>query len=100
MAYLSLCVQAWVIWFSISLGASMLGLLVGIITSMLISLDSVSSTFQQKLEIVNQYMAHRKLPLDLRQRIRNSMNYKWRTQRCLDEVCIPAVPPAWLVDEL
>jgi hypothetical protein len=78
--------QAWVDMISFIMGASLFAVFVGIITSVLISIDSISSGFYQKMEIVNQYMAHRKLPLDLRQRIRDSMDYKWRTRRALDEV--------------
>ena len=71
---------------SFIMGASLFAVFVGIITSVLISIDAISSQFYQKTEVVNQYMAHRKLPLDLRQRIRDAMDYKWRTRRALDEV--------------
>ena len=70
-------------------GASLFAVFVGIITTVLIAVDEGSGQFYQKLEVVNQYMAHRKLPPELRNRIRDAMNYKWRTRRALDEV-IPA----------
>eukprot|EP00873_Tetraselmis_striata_P006068 jgi/Tetstr1/426332/TSEL_016645.t1 len=92
--------EAWVNMVSFIMGASLFAVFVGIITSVLISVDSISSAFYQKMEIVNQYMAHRKLPLDLRQRIRDSMDYKWRTRRALDEGAILADMPGGLRSEV
>uniref|UniRef100_A0A7S1SIN5 Cyclic nucleotide-binding domain-containing protein n=1 Tax=Tetraselmis chuii TaxID=63592 RepID=A0A7S1SIN5_9CHLO len=92
--------EAWVDMISFIMGASLFAVFVGIITSVLISIDSISSGFYQKMEIVNQYMAHRKLPLDLRQRIRDSMDYKWRTRRALDEGSILSGMPGGLRSEV
>uniref|UniRef100_A0A061S2C0 Hyperpolarization activated cyclic nucleotide-gated potassium channel 4 n=1 Tax=Tetraselmis sp. GSL018 TaxID=582737 RepID=A0A061S2C0_9CHLO len=91
--------EAWTILLSFVLGASLFAVFVGIITSMLISADTISSTFYQKMEVVNQYMAHRKLPLGLRHRIRDSMEYKWRTRRALDEHLILQDFPSGLRSE-
>ena len=85
----TMLLQAWVTTISFMSGASIFAVFVGIITTVLIAVDEGSSQFYQKLEVVNQYMAHRKLPLDLRNRIRDAMDYKWRTRRTLDEVIPP-----------
>lgn len=92
--------EAWMIMLSFIMGASLFAVFVGIITSVLISIDAISSQFYQKTEVVNQYMAHRKLPLDLRQRIRDAMDYKWRTRRALDEHVILQDMPSGLRSEV
>jgi len=59
---------------------------VGIITSLLIQLDTGTSDYNSKLEIVNHYMAHRHLPVNLRQRIRDNYEFRWKNQKAFDEV--------------
>jgi len=52
---------------SVMLGASLFAMFVGIVTSLLIQTDAANAEFTMKLDTVNRYMAHRRLPLDLRQ---------------------------------
>uniref|UniRef100_A0A7S0RFV4 Cyclic nucleotide-binding domain-containing protein n=1 Tax=Pyramimonas obovata TaxID=1411642 RepID=A0A7S0RFV4_9CHLO len=78
-------VDAWTCNISMLLGASLFAVFVGIITSLLIQLDSGSAVYAHKLDMVNQYMAHRHLPLELRQRIRDSYEFRWKNQKAFDE---------------
>ena len=52
---------------SVMLGASLFAMFVGVVTSLLIQTDAANAEFTMKLDTVNRYMAHRRLPLDLRQ---------------------------------
>lgn len=68
--------EAHTINLSVMLGASLFAMFVGIVTSLLIQTDAANADYTQKLDTVNRYMAHRRLPLDLRQRIRDSFEYR------------------------
>jgi hypothetical protein len=59
---------------------------VGIVTSLLIQLDGGAAVYQARLELVNHYMAHRRLPPNLRQRIRDNYEFRWATHKAFDEV--------------
>ncbi len=64
----------------------MFPILASIITTTLISMDSLREEYQRQLDSLDQYMAHRQLPLGLRSRIRAAMDYQWRTRRAIKEV--------------
>lgn len=59
---------------------------VGIITTLLMQTGTANAQYQQKLDMVNKYMSHRRLPHHLRQRIRDSYEYRWYSKQVLDEV--------------
>ena len=70
---------------SMTSGASMYALFVGIMATLLIQMDVGNANWLQKMETLNQYMVHRGLPPDLRQKIRESYQYRWQTRRVFDE---------------
>lgn len=82
--------QVVVVLASFVLSTCLFPILISIITTSLISMDSLREEFQRKVEAWDQYMAHRRLPLDLRDKIRLAMDYRWRTRRAIDEVRPPA----------
>jgi len=77
--------DAWTMNISMLSGASLFAVFVGIITSLLIQLDTGTSDYNAKLEVVNHYMAHRHLPVNLRQRIRDNYEFRWKNQKAFDE---------------
>ncbi|CAK0741204.1 hypothetical protein CVIRNUC_001307 [Coccomyxa viridis] len=56
-----------------------------IVTTLLIHLNAASSEYTAKITALNQYMAHRKLPQGLRQRIRDSYEARWKAEKHFDE---------------
>ena len=64
----------------------MFPILASIVTTTLISMDSLREEYQRQVDSWDQYMAHRRLPLELRSRIRAAMDYRWRTRRAVNEV--------------
>ncbi|KAK3249980.1 hypothetical protein CYMTET_40621 [Cymbomonas tetramitiformis] len=77
--------EAWTINVSMMCGASLFAVFVGIITTLLIQIDTSTALYNSKIEMVNQYMAHRRLPLELRDRIRASYDARWKSQRVFEE---------------
>lgn len=80
--------EAWTINVSMMCGASLFAVFVGIITTLLIQIDTSTALYNSKIEMVNQYMAHRRLPLELRDRIRASYDARWKSQRVFEEQSI------------
>eukprot|EP00242_Pyramimonas_sp_CCMP2087_P005227 CAMPEP_0198200488 /NCGR_PEP_ID=MMETSP1445-20131203/3492_1 /TAXON_ID=36898 /ORGANISM="Pyramimonas sp., Strain CCMP2087" /LENGTH=764 /DNA_ID=CAMNT_0043870575 /DNA_START=373 /DNA_END=2667 /DNA_ORIENTATION=- len=81
-------VDAWTSNISMLGGASLFAVFVGIVTSLLIQLDGGAAVYQAKLELANHYMAYRRLPPNLRQRIRDNYEFRWGTQKAFDEQSI------------
>lgn len=92
--------QLWVVMASFVASTFMFPILISIITTSLISRDTIREEFNRKLEVWNQYMAHRRLPLKLRNRIRSFMTYRWRTHRGVKEDTMLADLPSSLAVEV
>ena len=85
----SLCwLQVMVVMISFMLSTFLFPILISIITTSLIARDSLREEHNRKLEVWNQYMAHRRLPIKMRDRIRSFLHYRWRTHRGINEASI------------
>ncbi|CAL5223621.1 g6162 [Coccomyxa viridis] len=77
--------DCWLTILSMLLGVCIWTFLGGIVTTLLIHLNAASSEYTAKITALNQYMAHRKLPQGLRQRIRDSYEARWKAEKHFDE---------------
>ena len=80
--------EVWLVQVSMITGASLYALLVGIIATLLIQVDSSASIYNQRIDTIKQYAHHRKLPRELTSRILNSVNYRWKKYKAFDETDI------------
>ncbi|KAK9863077.1 hypothetical protein WJX84_002556 [Apatococcus fuscideae] len=77
--------DCWVVLFSQALGVAMFTLIGSMVTTILVHLNASSSEYASKMSALNQYMAHQKLPQDLRQRIRDSYEARWKAEKHFNE---------------
>ena len=92
--------EYWVIVVSMCLGTMIYVVLVGIITSVLVSADHVDSMYFTQLSILNEYMAMRSLPLSLRARIRENYQFRWQTGKFMPDREILAMLPSSIRTEV
>ncbi|KAK9836780.1 hypothetical protein WJX74_007908 [Apatococcus lobatus] len=78
-------VDCWVVLFSQAMGVAMFTLVGSMVTTILVHLNASSSEYASKMSALNQYMAHQKLPQDLRQRIRDSYEARWKAEKHFNE---------------
>ena len=67
------------------LGATMYALIIGNITSLFNSLDTVKNSYKNKVEAINQYLRHRNVPPEINARIRNYYDYIWAQHKGVSE---------------
>ena len=77
--------EVWATNISMLTGASMYASFIGLAASLLMDSDSGDARYAAQLDAINLYMANRRLPLALRDRVRDNLAYRWRTRRLLDE---------------
>ncbi|BDA48837.1 Potassium/sodium hyperpolarization-activated cyclic nucleotide-gated channel [Coccomyxa sp. Obi] len=77
--------DCWMTTASLFTGMCIWTFLGGIVTTLLIHLNAASSEYTAKITALNQYMAHRRLPQGLRQRIRDSYEARWKAEKHFDE---------------
>lgn len=65
------------------------------ITNLLISNETSDSKYQVQRDVLESYMLSKRLPLDLRRRIRENIEYKWRTKKARRHGPCAAVPAPW-----
>ena len=71
--------------FTMYIGAFMTCMVIGNLTTLVASLDSALAEFQQRLDQLTKYMEYRKLPNDLRLRLRFYYEYMWSLLKGVDE---------------
>ncbi|KAK9819773.1 hypothetical protein WJX72_002193 [[Myrmecia] bisecta] len=77
--------DCWVLLASLVMGVSIFTTIGSMVTSMLVHLNASSSEYAEKMSALNQYMQHQKLPQELRQRIRDSYEARWKAEKHFDE---------------
>ncbi|XP_038073833.1 potassium/sodium hyperpolarization-activated cyclic nucleotide-gated channel 1-like [Patiria miniata] len=76
----------WLTMFSMIIGASCFALFIGHATNLIQSMDSSSRQYREKLKQVEEYMAYRKLPSDMRERITDYYDYRYHGKMFNEEV--------------
>ena len=80
-------------------GASFYVMLVGIIASIILSLDHSGGLYKMKLDVWKQYFHYRGLPKKLRQRIMNYYALRWHTKKFFnEEALMEQIPPCLRAD--
>ncbi|DBB03995.1 TPA: SCF ubiquitin ligase complex subunit [Trebouxia sp. C0004] len=85
-------IDVWVTMFSLLMGTTMWLILGSIITTLLIHLNAAHSEYTAKMTALSQYMTENNLPQasgsilqELRQRIRDSYEARWKAEKHFDE---------------
>ncbi|KAL3154475.1 hypothetical protein ABBQ32_013941 [Trebouxia sp. C0010 RCD-2024] len=78
-------IDVWVTMFSLLMGTTMWLILGSIITTLLIHLNAAHSEYTAKMTALSQYMMENNLPQELRQRIRDSYEARWKAEKHFDE---------------
>eukprot|EP00958_Prasinococcus_capsulatus_P017632 scaffold2003_cov420-Prasinococcus_capsulatus_cf.AAC.5 len=81
-------------------GASMFAVICGMITTILISANESNTVHRLSIERMNRYMAQHQIPLELRDRIRDTYQYRWNTKRGIEEEQILSELPRSLNTEV
>lgn len=77
----------WLTMLSMISGATCYALFLGHATNLIQSLDSSRRQYREKVKQVEEYMAYRKLPRDMRQRITEYFEHRYQG-KFFDEECI------------
>ncbi|KAK9806501.1 hypothetical protein WJX73_004260 [Symbiochloris irregularis] len=77
--------DCWVTIISLLMGICIWTYLTSILTTLLIVLNASSSEYTSKMASLNQFMQHRKLPQDMRRRIRDTYEARWKAEKHFDE---------------
>ena len=81
------------------LGASMYAFIIGQIASVFSNLDSVKAGHLNRIQAVTQYLHHRKVPNELKLRVKNYYDYMWERRRGLpEEVFLKDLPEPLRLD--
>ena len=78
-------VEYWVVIFSMMLGACFYALLLGMMPTLMLSMDISGSLYTQKVDIWRQYFNYRGIKKDLRRRILNYFEFRWHTRKVFNE---------------
>ena len=70
---------------SMVVGASFYVVLVGIIASIVLSMDHSGAAFKEKIDIWRQYSQYRQLPKDIRDRVFKYFEHRWHTRKVFEE---------------
>ena len=66
------------------IGIALFGAIIGNFGSLLTKLDSSRNFFQSKIDRASEYMAYKKLPMDLRNQVLHYYEYLWKTGKALE----------------
>ncbi|CAG9467891.1 unnamed protein product [Pedinophyceae sp. YPF-701] len=92
--------EVWVVIISMVCGAVLFVILVGIITSVLVQADYVDGLYRNQQAVLSQYMSMRSIPGELRNRILENHEFRWRTGKFMQEKEMLALIPACLRTEV
>ncbi len=70
------------------LGVFLIAAVIGEIGSLINNINASAQLFRNKLDILNQFMANKHLPLELSQRIQMYYDHLWSRQQGLDDASI------------
>ncbi|GAB4818740.1 hypothetical protein N2152v2_005786 [Parachlorella kessleri] len=77
--------EVWMVMASMLTGAMMYAVLLGMINSMMQSMDRSGSLYVERMQMWKEYWRSRRVPKDLRKRIISSLNQKHRGRKIIDE---------------
>mmetsp|Transcript_17536 Transcript_17536/g.59934 ORF Transcript_17536/g.59934 Transcript_17536/m.59934 type:complete len:735 (+) Transcript_17536:445-2649(+) len=78
-------VDIWIVIISMMTGASFYVVLIGMMSSIMLSMDQSGARYTQGMDVWKQYFSYRRLPKDLRDRVLRYYQNKWHTRKLFDE---------------
>lgn len=63
------------------------------VVNLLLTSGSSDAKYQVHRDLLDDYMRKKKIPMELRARIRENLEYKWRTKKIVDEKSVLAILP-------
>ena len=78
-------IEYWLVIFSMMLGAMFYALLLGMMPTLMLSMDISGSLYTQKVDIWRQYFNYRGITKDLRKRILSYFEFRWHTRKVFSE---------------
>eukprot|EP00884_Botryococcus_braunii_P013800 jgi/Botrbrau1/22420/Bobra.0091s0023.2 len=93
-------IDCWVTIVSMLVGCCLWTCLGGILTTLLIHLNAAASDYNAQMQELHQYMTHRHLPQELRQRIKESYEARWKAEKHFNEEELLQELPASLRTEV
>lgn len=85
---------------SMVVGASFYVVLVGIIASIVLSMDHSGAAYKEKIDIWRQYSQYRQLPKDIRDRVFKYFEHRWHTRKVFDENVLLSQLPRCLSSDI
>mmetsp|Transcript_15423 Transcript_15423/g.50692 ORF Transcript_15423/g.50692 Transcript_15423/m.50692 type:complete len:930 (-) Transcript_15423:50-2839(-) len=77
--------EVWITIVSMMAGASFYVILVGMMSSILLSMDQSGALYTQTMDILKQYFQYRKVPKDMRDRVLRYYQHRWHTRKVFNE---------------
>jgi CRP-like cAMP-binding protein len=78
-------IELWGYMISVLLGATLYGFFVASLTTAISEADASAKDYRTKLDMVNQYMVHSRLPKELRSKLRTYFELRFPSKRSFDE---------------
>ncbi|GHP01449.1 hyperpolarization activated cyclic nucleotide-gated potassium channel 3 [Pycnococcus provasolii] len=87
--------EIWATNVSMVFGASLFASFVGIVATLIMQSDTGSVEYEGRMDELNRFMAYRRLPLELRDKIRHHYQYRWKNYKLITERrVLENLPPA------
>ena len=80
--------EIWIIICSMMSGASFYIVLIGIMSSLMLSMDRSGAKYREQMEIWTEYFAYARIPQKLRKRVVEYYKYRWYTRKYFDEISL------------
>ena len=77
--------EIWIVISSMLSGASFYIVLIGIMSSLMLSMDRSGAKYREQIEIWTEYFTYAKVPQTLRDRVVKYYKYRWSTRKYFDE---------------
>ena len=77
--------EIWITIISMSFGASLFVILIGLMSSLMLSMDRAGALYTHKVNVWKQYFKYRRLPKEIRERIMKYYENRWFTRKVFDE---------------
>ena len=77
--------EIWITIISMSFGASLFVILIGLMSSLMLSMDRAGALYTHKVNVWKQYFKYRRLPKEIRERIMKYYECRWFTRKVFDE---------------
>ena len=80
--------EIWIIICSMMSGASFYIVLIGIMSSLMLSMDRSGAKYREQMEIWTEYFAYARIPQKLRNRVIKYYKHRWYTKKYFDEISL------------